>query len=92
VPTRERSLWWGLWGLPARGSQMTQQAHHPQSGRPEQVSLWEPAPRQQPPWEPPPAQPPWRPKPPWYRRAWFVGLVVVAVSATAGAVLGSHLP
>ena len=72
---------------------MTQQAHHPQyPRRSEQVSLWEPAPRQQPAWEPPPAQPSRRPRPPWYRRAWFVGLVVVAVSATAGALLGSHLP
>jgi hypothetical protein len=72
---------------------MTQQAHHPQSRRrPEQVSLWEPSPRQEPTRKPPPVQPPWLPKPPWYRRAWFVGLVVVAVSGTAGAYLGSHLP
>jgi hypothetical protein len=71
---------------------MTQQAHHPQYRRPEQVSLWEPAPRWEPVPEPPPVTPPWRPKPPWYRRAWFVGLAVVAVSGTAGAWLGSHLP
>jgi hypothetical protein len=58
----------------------------------EQVSLWEPAPRQEQPREPSPVPPPSPPKPPWYRRAWFVGLVVVAVSGTAGAVLGSHLP
>jgi hypothetical protein len=54
--------------------------------RREQVSLWEPPPRQPPGREPPPR------RPPWYRRAWFVGLAVVAVSGTAGAVLGSHLP
>jgi hypothetical protein len=58
----------------------------------EQVSLWEPPPRQEPPPEPPPGTPPWLPKPPWYRRAWFVGLAVVAVSGTAGAILGSQLP
>jgi hypothetical protein len=72
---------------------MTQQAHHPRyPRRPEQVSLWEPAPRGEPVPEPPPVTSAWPPKPPWYRRTWFVGLVVVAVSGTAGAVLGSHLP
>jgi len=60
--------------------------------RREQVSLWEPPPRQQPAWEPPPVRPPRPRRPPWYRRAWFVGLAVAAVSGTAGAVLGSHLP
>jgi hypothetical protein len=59
--------------------------------QPEQVSLWEP-PARQGPAQAPPRQRPWLPKPPWYRRAWFVGLVVVAVSGTAGAVLGSRLP
>jgi hypothetical protein len=53
-------------------------------------------------WDPPPARDPGsgaaagtapRPrKPPWYRRAWFVSLVVVAVAGTAGAVVGSQLP
>jgi hypothetical protein len=72
---------------------MTQQAHHPQyPRRPEHVSLWEPPPRQQPTLEPPPFQPPRRPTPPWYRRTWFVGLAVVVVSGTAGALLGSRLP
>jgi hypothetical protein len=72
---------------------MTQQAHHPQyPRRPEQVSMWEPAPRWEPVPQPPPVTAPWRPKPPWYRRAWFVGLAVMAVSGTAGALLGSHLP
>jgi hypothetical protein len=57
----------------------------------EQVSLWEPPPRREP--APEPAVPPPSPsRPPWYRRAWFVGLVVVAVAGTAGAVLGSNLP
>lgn len=50
--------------------------------------MWEPPPRRAPAPQPAPTQR----KPPWYRRAWFVGLVVVAVSGTAGAVLGSHLP
>jgi hypothetical protein len=58
--------------------------------QPERVSLWEPPPRQEP--APPPPQRPWLPKPPWYRRAWFVGLVVTIVSAAAGALAGSHLP
>jgi ferric-dicitrate binding protein FerR (iron transport regulator) len=71
---------------------MTQHAHHPEHRQPEQVSLWEPAPRWEPAPEPPPVAASLRPRPPWYRRTWFVGLVVVAVSATAGAVLGSHLP
>jgi hypothetical protein len=72
---------------------MTHQAHHSQyRPRPEQVSLWEPAPQQEPTWEPAPVQPPWLATPPWYRRAWFVGLAVVAVSGMAGAFLGSHLP
>jgi hypothetical protein len=70
---------------------MTQQAHHPEYRRPDQVSLWEPAPRREPAPEPPPVQPAQR-KPPWYRRAWFVGLAVVAVSAAAGALVGSQLP
>jgi hypothetical protein len=53
----------------------------------EQVSMWEPPPPR------PAHQPAVRPpRPPWYRRSWFVALVVVAVSATAGAVAGSHLP
>jgi len=69
---------------------MAEQAHGWE--RPEQVSLWESPPRRQPAWEPPPVQPPRPRKPPWYRRAWFVGLAVAAVSGTAGAVLGSHLP
>jgi hypothetical protein len=54
----------------------------------ERVSLWEPPPRREPAPEPPPRPP----RPPWYRRAWFVGLAVVVVSGTAGAVLGSRLP
>lgn len=71
---------------------MTPPAHHPRyRPRPEQVSLWEPPPRQERAWEPP-VQPPRLPEPPWYRRAWFVGLAVVAVSGTAGAILGSQLP
>ena len=58
----------------------------------EQVSMWEPPPRRAP-VPPPPAVPTPAPRtPPWYGRAWFVGLVVVAVSGTAGAILGSHLP
>jgi hypothetical protein len=65
---------------------MAEQAYRRE--RPEQVSMWEPPPRRAPAPQPAPA----RRKPPWYRRAWFVGLVVVAVSGTAGAVLGSHLP
>jgi hypothetical protein len=55
----------------------------------EQVSLWEPPPRQQPARQAPPARPP---RLPWYRRSWFVALLVVAVSATAGGLAGSHLP
>ena len=66
---------------------MAEQAHGWE--RPEQVSLWEPPPRREPAPEASPVPPP---APPWYRRAWFVGLAVVAVSGTAGAVLGSHLP
>ena len=58
----------------------------------EQVSLWEPPPRREPAPEPPAVPAPSPSTPPWYRRAWFVGLVVVAVSGTAGAVLGSNLP
>jgi hypothetical protein len=60
----------------------------------ERVSMWEPAPRREPAPQPPPPPPttPAPRTPPWYRRAWFVGLVVVAVSGTAGAVLGSRLP
>jgi hypothetical protein len=54
----------------------------------EQVPLWEP-PAGEPPARQLPVQPP---RPPWYRRSWFVALVVVAVSATAGALAGSHLP
>jgi hypothetical protein len=55
----------------------------------EQVSLWEPPPRQQPARQAPPARPP---RLPWYRRSWFVALLVVAVSGAAGALAGSHLP
>jgi hypothetical protein len=55
----------------------------------EQVSLWEPPPGRRPAGQLPPVRPP---RPPWYRRSWFVALVVVAVSATAGALAGSHLP
>ena len=66
---------------PGEGGQMT-----------EQVSMWEPPPRREPSPEQPAVTQPRLPKPPWYRRAWFVGLAVVAVSGTAGAVLGSHLP
>ena len=58
----------------------------------ERVSMWEPPPRREPAPQPPPPQPPAPRTPPWYRRTWFVGLAVVAVSGTAGAVLGSHLP
>jgi hypothetical protein len=58
----------------------------------EQVSMWEPPPRREPAPPPPPRPAPAPPKLPWYRRAWFVGLAVAAVSATAGAVVGSHLP
>ena len=58
----------------------------------EQVSMWEPPPRREPAPQPPPPQAPPSRTPPWYRRAWFVGLAVAAVSATAGAFLGSHLP
>jgi hypothetical protein len=57
----------------------------------EQISLWEPPPRQEPAREPPPVRSS-SPRLPWYRRAWFVSLVIVTVFATAGAVLGSRLP
>jgi hypothetical protein len=66
-----------------------------QGGLPQAVSLWEPPPRQQasgperPAGEAPAPRPP---KPPWYRRAWFVSLLVVAVFGTVGAVLGSQSP
>lgn len=53
----------------------------------EQVSMWEPPPRR--PDHQPAVQPP---RLPWYRRSWFVALVVVAVSAAGGVLAGSHLP
>jgi hypothetical protein len=53
--------------------------------------LWEPPHQQAQGWKPPPDQPAQPPKPPWYRRAWFVSLVIIAVFGTAGAVFGSQV-
>jgi hypothetical protein len=58
---------------------------------PRPVSLWDPPPARDPEPGTAAATAPWR-KPPWYRRAWFVSLVVVAVFGTAGAVVGSQVP
>ena len=59
---------------------------------PQRVSLWEPPPRRDPAADPPPAPQLRPPRPPWYRRAWFIGLVIVVVFGTAGAVLGAQVP
>jgi hypothetical protein len=65
--------------------------HHPR-GRllPEQASWFEPAPQHSF-GNPPPVQSPLTSKPPWYRRAWFVGLVVIVVFGTIGAIVGSRV-
>lgn len=59
---------------------------------PRPASLWDPPPARDPEPGAAAATAPWRRKPPWYRRAWFVGLVVVAVFGAAGAVVGSQVP
>jgi hypothetical protein len=66
--------------------------HHPEGGLlPEQASWFEPAPQQPSFGNPPPIQSPWTSKPRWYRRAWFVGLVVIVVFGALGAILGSRV-
>jgi hypothetical protein len=66
--------------------------HSPAHGRlPQQASLWEPPPLQASLGKPPSVQSPWPPKPPWYRQAWFVGMVIVVVFGAIGAFLGSRV-
>jgi hypothetical protein len=60
-------------------------------GLPQPVSLWDPPPRQASGSGPPAGRAP-APRPRWYRRAWFVSLVVVVAFGAAGAVLGSQPP
>lgn len=65
---------------------------HPERGLlPEQASLFEPLPQQPSFRDPPPVQSPWTSGPPWYRRAWFVGLVIIVVFGTIGAILGARV-
>jgi hypothetical protein len=59
---------------------------------PRPVSAWDPPPTHDPGSGPAAGTDPWRRKPPWYRRAWFVSLVVVALFGAAGAVAGSQVP
>jgi hypothetical protein len=57
----------------------------------QQASLWEPPPQQAASGRPAPVRSPRPPKPPWYRTAWFVSLVIVVVFGAAGWILGSQL-